>query len=96
MDQDNDGVSSLDFGKKWTEVFHVDDPLFDGEDYGEDRKTRESVVLEWQHNTHKIMVTRCIAGVVDIDAYDSWRKRRQETRPVSNVHGNAAGRMRTR
>lgn len=64
------------FGKAWDGQFSCwTTPLFDGEDFAEATKTEQATVLRVEHTTHVVLVKRCVAGMVDVDAYESAQGR---------------------
>jgi hypothetical protein len=45
-------------------------PLYDREDFQNFAKSNEATVLKLSETTHKVLVTRCIAGILNLDAYE--------------------------
>ena len=45
-------------------------PLYDREDFQHYTKSNEATVLKLSETTHKVLVTRCIAGILNLDAYE--------------------------
>lgn len=64
------------FERAWNGPFSCwTTPLFDGEDFAEVIKTKQATVLKVEKTTHVVLVKRCVAGMVDIDAYESAQGR---------------------
>ena len=64
------------FERAWNGPFSCwTTPLFDGEDFAEVIKTKQATVLKVEKTTHVVLVKRCVAGMVDLDAYESAQGR---------------------
>lgn len=79
----DDGITNWNAGEgnfegAWNGPFSCwTTPLFDGEDFAEATKAEQATVLPVKDTTHVVLVKRCVAGMVDLDAYESAQGRRR-------------------
>jgi hypothetical protein len=69
--------TNVNFQEKWSGEHSMwFTPLYDREDFQHYTKSNEATVLKLSETTHKVLVTRCIAGILNLDAYEPASGRR--------------------
>jgi hypothetical protein len=69
--------SQISFQEKWSGEHSMwFTPLYEREDFQNFAKSNEATVLNLPETTHKVLVTRCIAGILNLDAYEPASGRR--------------------